>query len=315
MMGRIYLGAPSNSIIPRFRGVPVFGPFGAAATAGKLLKLNEDQLTSALAYGANFASGLTECWIAGTMEGFFHGGMAARNGMMAANLAKLGAIASEITLEGNRGFYQAFAGTTEEVNNALLGLGKRYLTMEVTYKPYPVCALEQIPIEMVLRLVEKHRIVAKEIKQVVQTVEDSDTKFPGADNPGPFQNGDQTLLSAQFCAAAAFLGKPVKSHSFYMENYNDPAIVALARKVKLIGEKDRKVPKIAVTLHNGKSYDIEEEKEWGTLTPTDEKVRAKFSELATDFLGERKAKEVIDIVMSLEKVDNIKELTRRLASK
>jgi hypothetical protein len=100
-----------------------------------------------------------------------------------------------------------------------------------------------------------------------------------------------------------------------MENYNDPAIVALARKVKLIGEKDRKVPKIAVTLHNGKSYDIEEEKEWGTLTPTDEKVRAKFSELATDFLGERKAKEVIDIVMSLEKVDNIKELTRRLASK
>lgn len=310
VMGRIYLGAPS--IIPRFRGVPVFGPFGAAATAGKLLDLDEDQLTNALAFAANFASGIQECWIAGSMEGFFHGGVAARNGIMAANLAKAGAMASKETLEGKFGFYQAFAGTTRDVKNILLDIGKRFLTMEVTYKPYPVCAYQQIPIDLVRRLVEKHHILAHDIRQVVEKVPELDSTIPGSDNPGPFENGDQTLLSGQFCAAAAFLGKPVTSHSFYMSNYNDSEILSLAGKVKVIGEKDRNVPEITVTLNDGRIFRIEEEKERGTLTPTDEKIRAKFNELSVPFLGKERAREVINMVTSLEKVRNIKGLTRLL---
>ena len=38
-----------------FRAVPGLGPFGAVVAAGKLLKLNENQLTNALGYAANFA--------------------------------------------------------------------------------------------------------------------------------------------------------------------------------------------------------------------------------------------------------------------
>ncbi len=312
VMGRIYLGAPG--IIPRFRGVPVFGPFGAAATAGKLLNLDVDQMTNALAFAANLASGIQECWVAGTMEGFFHGGMAARNGIMAAHLAKAGAIASKETLEGKYGFYEAFAGTTRDVKNILLDIGKRFLTMEVTYKPYPVCAFQQIPIDLARRLVEKHHILAHDIRQVVEKVPELDTTIPGTDNPGPFENGDQTLLSGQFCAAAAFLGKPVTSHSFYMSNYNDSEILSLAGKVKVIGEKDRKVREITVTLNDGRIFRIEEEEEQGTLTPTDEKIKTKFNELSVPFLGKDRAREVINIVTSLEKARNIKGLTRLLVS-
>lgn len=310
MMGRIYLGGPS--IVPRFRGVPVFGPFGAATVAGKLLKLNEDQLTNALAYAAHSSSGLLECWITGTMEGYFHGGMAARNGIMAASLAKKGAIASEKTLEGNRGFYQAFDGTTKEVDNVLLDIGKRYLTLEVTYKSYPVCALQQIPIDLSLRLVREHHIRVEDIKQITEKVSEADIKYPGSDNPGPFQKPSQTRLSAQFCAAAAFLGRPVTSHSFYINNLDDPEIVALAKKVILVSEKGREVPGIAVTLNNGKTYAIEEDERQGTLIPTDEKIRNKFGGLTFNFLGEKRANEVIDIVMSLERVSNLRELTSRL---
>ena len=53
---------PPN-IAPRFRAVGAYGPFGAAAIAGKLLKLNEDQLTSALGHAANLAAGLAQFWI------------------------------------------------------------------------------------------------------------------------------------------------------------------------------------------------------------------------------------------------------------
>jgi hypothetical protein len=63
-MGRVYLGG--RDMPAKFRSTPVFGPFGAAAAAGKLLKLDEDQLTSALGFAANFAGGMTQCWLDGT---------------------------------------------------------------------------------------------------------------------------------------------------------------------------------------------------------------------------------------------------------
>ena len=58
IMGRVYLAAPH--IVPRFRGVSVFGPLGAAAACGRLLRLNGDQLVNALGYAANLSSGITE---------------------------------------------------------------------------------------------------------------------------------------------------------------------------------------------------------------------------------------------------------------
>ena len=310
VMGRVYLGAPS--IVPKFRGTPVFGPFGSAAAAGKLLKLNEDQLTNALGYSAHFASGFNEGSLAGTMEGYFHGGVAARNGIMAASLAKAGATASEESLEGKQGFYQAF-GTTQKVDNALHDLGKRFLIMEASYKAYPVVALQQIPIDLILRLVKKHQILAQDIKGIIEKVPYWEAIYPGGDSAGPFEKPLQALMSAPFCAAAAFLGKLVRSYSFYADNYNDPEVFALAQKVRLIGEKDRKMPEITVRLNDGKTYSIEEEEKEGTLIPTDDKIRTKFNELTSSFLGEKRVNEIVDIIMSLEKVSNIRELTQRLS--
>lgn len=85
-MGRIFLGG--STIRQGFRSGSVFGPFGATAAAGKLLKLDEDQLTNALNLAANFASGLGEWRVDGTKERDFFDGLAARNGIIAATLGK-----------------------------------------------------------------------------------------------------------------------------------------------------------------------------------------------------------------------------------
>jgi 2-methylcitrate dehydratase PrpD len=310
VMGRIHLGGPN--IAPRFRGLGSLGPFGAAAAAGKLMKLNEDQFTHALGYAANFSSGLTQCWIAGTMEGNFHGGIAAKNGIAAVNLAKAGAVAAENTLEGERGFYNAFAGTTEEASQVLVDLNKRFLIMEASYKPYPVCALQQVPIDLISNLVKENRIQPEDVKEVIERVSEWEAAFPGSDFAGPFENPDQPLLSSQFCAAAAFLGKPVRSCSFYRDHYHDPEIFALAQKVKLIGEKERKVPEITVTLHSGKTFRVEEEEGTGILTPTDENVKTKFNELTSELVGKKRAGKIIDLVMSLEKLGTVGDLTHQL---
>ena len=106
---RISLSSEEGLHVRRgFRPNPIFGIFGAAAASGKLMKLNEEQLTHAIGYAANMASGLTETWQSGTMDSMFQVGLAARNGILSAILGKAGATAAERTLEGTSGFYEAF---------------------------------------------------------------------------------------------------------------------------------------------------------------------------------------------------------------
>ena len=311
VMGRVYLGAPH--IVPRFRGVSVFGPFGAAAACGKLFRLNEDQLTNAFGYAANLSSGFAEGWIAGTMEGKFHNGLASRNGIMATILGREGVTAAEKSLEGQSGFYQAFAGTAPDINTLTAELGKRFLIMETKCKTYPVCGLEQVPVDLALTLVKQHHIQANHIAKIVEIMPESDFYYPGTNYSGPFRTRFQATMSAQFCVAAAFLGKPVMSYSFYDKGYDDPEIAELARKVELIGEKERDTIRIQVTLRDGKQYHIEGS---GTemLAPSTDKIRSKFQHLTCDFLGDKRTDKIINLILNLEKVDDIKDLTRQLSS-
>ncbi len=310
IMGRIGSAAPS--ITPRFRGLSVYGPFGAAATAGKLLRLNEDQLTSALGYTANFASGLCECWVAGTPEGKFHAGLASRNGIMAANLAKAGATAAETSLEGKSGFYQAFAGTTEGIDTAVTDLGKRFLIMEAEYKPYPICAHNQISVDLALSLVKQHAIKAKDIEKVSEKIPYYSFTFPGLNYVGPFSSRFQAAGSNQFSVAAALIGKPVFSPQFYNSDYNAPDVAILAKKVELTGIKDSDTVQIVITLKNGMQYSAESNGS-ALLMPATGKVKLKFEYLTSDFLDRSRIDRIINIVLSLEKVGQISELTRELS--
>jgi 2-methylcitrate dehydratase PrpD len=310
VMGRVYLGGPA--IAPKFRATSVYGPFGSSAITGKLFKLDENRMTNALCHAANFASGLTQCWVSGTLEGYFHPGMSARDGMLAANLAKANASGAEETFEGDRGFYLAYAGTRENLSKMTEDLGKRFMIMEASFKGYPVCALQQIPVDLILRLRNEHDIIPNRIKEIVERVPYWDAKFPGGDYAGPFENVIQSTLSSQFCAAAALLGKPVQSFAFYSENYGNAEIAKLAQKVKVVGEEGREFPLITLTLDDGKTYSIEADENIQTLVPTKEKIETKFMELTSGSLGRKKATQVIKLIASLEEIENIREVTKLL---
>src|SRR5205807_3968891 len=91
-----------------FHASPVFGIFGGAVAAAKILGLTEDQVNSTIALCASLA--------AGNLEGARSGGRAlregaaVRNAMLAVTLAKQGHVGGETVLEGDAGFYHAYAG-------------------------------------------------------------------------------------------------------------------------------------------------------------------------------------------------------------
>src|SRR5436309_14311767 len=102
-----------------FHAGVVFGIFGPAVAAAKMMRFTEEQLNSTIALCASLA--------AGNLEGARSGGRAlreggaVRNAMLAVALAKQGHVGGETVLEGDAGFYHAYAGNNRVQLSYCLG--------------------------------------------------------------------------------------------------------------------------------------------------------------------------------------------------
>ena len=88
----------------------VIGVLGAAAAAGKLLRLDAQKMAFALALAASQASGLKGNF--GTMGKPFHAGKAAESGVVAALLSASGFTACPDILDVKNGFCDVFYAST-----------------------------------------------------------------------------------------------------------------------------------------------------------------------------------------------------------
>jgi 2-methylcitrate dehydratase PrpD len=307
LVGRAYLGAPG--MLPKFRATGVAGAVGAAAAAGKLLRLPAPEMMHALGYAAMFASGFGEGFLSGTMEVKLNVGWACRSGVSAARLAQLGGTASALVFEGKSGFFRAFGGDADHAADALHGLGEHLLIEDAIYKEYPVCIFVQTPMYLAQALVKKHGLDPARITQVSIHAPKDTFENPGFQNIAPYGNQLQARTSASFCTAAALLGKPVDEHDFY-DRTTDPDVLALAAKVQLL-PPSADTQRVTVQLVCGaETFEISA-LQMEMLRPTMEKIVAKFRRLAGPAFGDN-ADRVIDTVMRLEHVRHIAELTELL---
>ena len=99
--------ATQHSAEPRgFHAPGLTGPFGAAAAAGRLMKLSAEQMTEAFGIAGSTCSGVMQFAVEGrgAMVKRLHIGRAAQNGVMAARLAAKGFSGPRQILEGPKGF-------------------------------------------------------------------------------------------------------------------------------------------------------------------------------------------------------------------
>src|ERR1700675_837293 len=139
------------------------GVFGAAAAAGKLLGLREQQLVWALGIAATQASGLREMF--GSMCKPLHVGLAAKNGLTAALLAHENFTSSLAGIEGKRGFANVLA-TERDYSEITDGLGKTWELLENTYKPFACGIVIHPTIDACIQLRREHSLTADAISQV-----------------------------------------------------------------------------------------------------------------------------------------------------
>lgn len=141
------------------------GVYGAAAAAGKLMGLTEQQIANGLGQAGMFAGGTMEATTSGQRAKCVQVGNAAYSGIVAAYLAQTGMEGCVTALEGKNGLFNT---QSENVNveDICRDLGNKYSIADTYNKLYPTCRHAQPGIEAVLDLVQQEHFCADEVKNI-----------------------------------------------------------------------------------------------------------------------------------------------------
>ncbi|MDA8252763.1 MAG: MmgE/PrpD family protein, partial [Rhodospirillales bacterium] len=240
--GGLLEAALAGETTPRgFRSTATYGAIAAAAAAARLMGLDAATTGTAVAVAASFTGGVLQSFADGTDEWRYQPGMVAQGGLAAAELARAGAVAAPLALEGKAGLARSFAGVAPPEGLAAR-LGQDWATLRVTFKPFPVCAFNQTPVTGALALRDA---LGGEAPQAVRVrMNPYETGYAGMDATGPFHSVSGTLMSIPFCIATTLLhGVPTMRH---MTTYDDPDVAALIARTRLV--TDPSVPVLSAIL-------------------------------------------------------------------
>jgi hypothetical protein len=253
-----------------FHAGPVFGIFGAAVAAAKLQRLDEDQIHSAIAQCVNLA--------AGNLEGARSGGRslreggAVRNALLAVALAKHGTPSGETTLEGEAGFYHAYAGSNRgELRFSFTGenhadlaqitraLGHDWLFLETLYRIYSTAGYNIAHIDVTARLCEEHDIAAADIDHIEALVNWLETEYPSPAFSSRSIESPPQVGSTQYFTAwgAAERRYPLlRGARPGPDDTDPPAVLELMHRVTLVPTVRRPLfgPRITVFTKDGRSF-------------------------------------------------------------
>jgi 2-methylcitrate dehydratase PrpD len=241
-----------------FHPTAVFGAMGAAAGVGAALGLDKQQLVDALGNAASMASGIIEYLAEGAWTKRLHAGWSAQSGLRAALIGKAGFLGPRTVFEGVHGLFHGFAHTTTGNYDALIGdFGTRWVTETLAFKPYPCGTMTHPYIDCAKRL-RARGIEADDIVELMCEVGEGTVHRlwePLADKQRP-PNGYAGKFSTPYCLAAGFVHGGVGLDAFTDAAVHDPAVVAVAGKVRYVIDPDNPYPAnftghIRATLRDG----------------------------------------------------------------
>jgi 2-methylcitrate dehydratase PrpD len=113
------------------------GVFGAAAAAGKLLRLPPEQMLAAFGVAYSHAAGNRQCILDGALTKRMQAGRAASAGVFAAVLAQTGFTGARNIFGGRFGFFELHQPNGYDAAALLADLGTAFRGEALSYKPYP----------------------------------------------------------------------------------------------------------------------------------------------------------------------------------
>lgn len=282
---RINHVAPGHSHKAGFHPVGIIGPLGAAAGVGVALGMTGPQIAASFGVAASMSSGIIEYLTDGAHTKRLHPGWAAQSGYRAAMIARSGFFAPRTVFEGDHNFFKAFAPTAvPDYTHLTTGLGEDWYFERIVFKPY-ACGTMIHPYIDCARKLRADGIAASDIDSILcATGEGLVHRLwePLAAKHRP-PSGYAAKFSMPFCMALGILEGDAGLAQFAEEKVQDPALLALAAKIRYTIDPNNEYPRnytgdMRVTLKSGKVLSYHQpHMRGGQHEPlTDAEITAKF---------------------------------------
>ena len=218
-----------------FHNTGTCGVFGAAAAAGWLLGLTQNQLVWALGNAGTQSSGLWEFNADGAMTKHLHTGRAAAGGVLAADLAARGFTGPRRILDGERGLFAATApdAAPERVVDGLDTGSPIFKIGGVSIKPHASCRHTHPAIDLALTL--RSRLQGRSVDRV--EIDTYQAALELCDDPEP-RTPYAAQFSLQYCVALALERGHVTLEDFTPASMADPAVSDLLPRISAAARSD-----------------------------------------------------------------------------
>lgn len=295
-----------------------YGSFSTSLAAGKLLGLNETQLTHAqgIAGVPNNAMRQTRVGMLSHWKGCAFAN-ASRNGVFAALLASYGMTGASEVFEGEMGFWKQVSGPFELPT--LGGNGEPFMINQTYIKFWPAEYHSQSAIDVALQLraelpgVEAiEKITVESFNAAVEIIGHEPEKW----RPTTRETADHSL---PYCIAVALMDGNVTLDSFDTAHLQNERLMALIQKIeiKANAELNKKYPEgipnlLRIHLKEGSTLEKEVTFPRGhARNPmTDAEVEQKFRSMAEPLLPSERIAEILDRCWNLEQQTDISDLLR-----
>lgn len=288
------------------------GTLAAAATVGRLLKLNPEQMLDAFGSAGTQAAGLWQFLRDAADSKQLHTAKAAANGLTAAYLAHDGFTGARQILEGEQGMAKGMS-TDADAARLTDHLGSRWTVLETSFKYHASCRHTHPAADALLALVTQHNLAPEDIAAVTAYVHQGAIDVLGnVVNP-------TTVHQSKF-SMGTVLGLIARHRRAGLAEFDsalqDPVIAHLRSKVsmQLDPEVDAAYPerwlgKVQVTTVSGVrlSARVDEPKGDPGNTLSRSEIEQKFMRLATyrNAASADEARAIIDRVWKIEHCDRI----------
>jgi len=288
----------------------VASTFGAAAAAACAAGLNAQQMRWVLDYASQQASGIV-AWQRDTdhiEKSLVFAGMPARNGVSAALLIQLGGTGVDDVFSGADNFLMAWAPKADP-GTLIDKLGQRFEIMQTNIKKWTVGSPIQAPLDAIQNLQKRRPFEADEVRKVVVRVATSEAET--------VNNRGMPDICMQHLVAVMILDKTVSFDVAHDKaRMKDPAVLKVRAKVQLVPDEEleRLYPErqaiVDLTLTDGTTLSERMIAVRGTAEnpmPREEVV-AKCRDLMAPRLGAEKCARLIESVLDLENIKDIRSL-------
>lgn len=314
---RLGLALGTNPLDDGWYIPPILGAFGATAAASKLLNLTADQIVDAFSLTlcqATCSAELTRS--PRSVVRSIRDAFSAKAGVLSAMLAQRGVAGFDQPIEGQAGLFGLYARGKYDLAALTQDLGKTFESAKVSFKPYPSCRGTHAYIDATLQILNAQSIDPDAVQEIAVVINPVNRMLcePRDQKQNPVTAID-AKFSIPFVVATTLVHGQVTLDQFFPHALSHARVLALARRVTYRVDAESAATLEIKTRGGIFSAQIDFARGHPRNPISQDALIAKFFDCAKHSakkFSDQESRAIVELVLNLERVENISELTARL---